>query len=413
MPERQALEKILDITRLMAAKVDLDSLLETIVASTMELLVAERASILLYDAPANQLVSRIAVGEKALRFPADCGIAGATIATRRMINVPDAYADARFNPEVDRHTGFHTRSILSIPLDDFDGELVGVLQVLNKIGSAFNASDEQLAAMLAAQAGVALQRARLLHHYHEKQAMEQAMGIARDIQRGLLPKQAPGLAGFDIAGLSEPADQTGGDIYDFIPLPDNRWLLVVADATGHGIGPALVITEVRAMIRTMCLDGVDLARMLTVTNRFLASELDGRFVTCFIGLLDPEAGTLTYASAGHGPILFYSHRLDEFVQMAATGLPLGMLVEADYAEQEVRVLEEGDFCAVTTDGFFEATAPGGEFFGVERMMVSLHADREQSARQMLQNLYQQTTAFLEGTPPQDDRTGVIVRRLPT
>lgn len=410
MPEHQALEKILDITRLMAAKVDLDSLLEVIMASTLGLLEAERASILLYDAQTNQLISRIAVGEKEIRFPAGCGIAGATIASRQTINVPDAYADARFNQEIDKHTGFRTRSILSLPLSDFEGELVGVLQVLNKAGGAFDADDEQLAAMLAAQAGVALQRARLLHHYHEKQAMEQAMGIAREIQRGLLPKSNPTLADFDIAGLSDPADQTGGDIYDFIALPDDKWLIVVADASGHGIGPALVITETRAMLRATSLEGADLARMLTTTNQLLSGELDGRFVTCFIGLLNPSARTLTYASAGHGPIIFYNRRQDRFMQMSATGLPLGFLADTDYSEVATCSFEEGDFCAITTDGFFEAAAPDGEFYGIGRLTSRLREDRDLDVERMLQNLYEETNAFLKGVPPQDDRTGVIVKR---
>jgi signal transduction histidine kinase len=165
------LQRILEITRLMAATNDLRRLLQLVIDRSMELLDAERASLFLHDADSDELVSYIAAGEGEIRFPADRGIAGATFRGGATIHVPDAYADPRFNQEVDRHTGFHTRNVVSVPLRDHEGELIGVLQVLNKRPGAFSDQDLRLAETLSAQAGVALQRARLIERYVESQRL--------------------------------------------------------------------------------------------------------------------------------------------------------------------------------------------------------------------------------------------------
>ena len=408
---RAGLEKVLEISRAMAATVDLDELLGLIIERSMELLDAERASLFLYEQESNELVSRIAAGEEEIRFPADRGIAGAAATGGETVNVPDAYADERFNPEIDRETGFRTRSILSVPLRDYEGTLVGVLQVLNKRGGPFGGGDIALAETLAAQAGVVIQRARLIEHYLRKQEMERAMQIARDIQQGLLPDGQPDIAGFEVAGFSEPADETGGDTYDFMPTPDGRWMILLADASGHGVGPALVIAETRAMLRAVILHGVDLAGAMATANNLLAADLsDGRFVTCFLGLLDGSAGTLSYSSAGHGPMLFYDRKADSFSQVQATALPLGVLEDTDFSEIISHAFAPGDFAVITTDGFFESANAAGEQFGVERMTELLRRDRELPAAAMIDNLHQAIHEFIDTQSHDDDLTAVVIRK---
>lgn len=406
----QDLQKVLDITRSMAATVDLGSLLESIIERSIELLDAERASLFLYEPETDELVSRIATDADEIRFPANRGIAGETIRKGLTINIPDAYADERFNPDIDRKTGFHTRNVLSVPLRDYQGELVGVLQVLNKREDTFSDYDVSLAETLAAQAGVALQRARLIEHYVRKQEMERAMQIARDIQRGLLPDGPPGIDGFDIAGFSEPADDTGGDTYDFLALGDGRWLLAVADASGHGIGPALVIAQTRAMLRAIGLQGSDVPVVLQTTNDLLCRDLEGRFVTCFLGMLDPATGGLTYASAGHGPFLFYNRKADEFSELSATGLPLGIMNETEYDKVTIDEFSPGDFLIITTDGFFEAANPAGELFGIPRMTDVLRRDRELPVAEMIDNLHKAVIQFAAGQPQADDLTAIVIRK---
>jgi len=407
------LQKVLEITRMMGATVEADGLLQLIIERSIELLDAERASLFLYEPGTNELVSRIATDAEEIRFSADKGIAGAAIREGQVINTPDAYADERFNPEIDKQTNFRTRHILTVPLYGHDGQLVGVLQVLNKKGAegGFTEYDVSLALALGAQAGVSLQRAQLIDHYVQKQEMERAMRIARDIQRRLLPDKPPDIEGFDVAGFSEPADDTGGDTFDFLALPDGKWMLVVADASGHGIGPALVIAETRAMLRATSCQGCNVLTVLDTVNGLLVSDmLEGRFVTCFLGVLDPATATVTYSSAGHGPILFYSRKCDEIVELPTTAIPLGIAGDLGQAGNVVQRFEPGDFLAVTTDGFFEATAADGKEFSIERMCGQLRRDRDLPAADNIASLCRVVGAFTDGEPQADDLTAMIIRK---
>ncbi len=409
-PRQEGLQKVLEISRALAASVDLNNLLGLIVNRAMELLEAERATVFIYDKPRNELYSRVAAGEGEIRAPADKGIAGATIQQNATINVPDVYKDDRFNPEVDRKTGFRTRNILSLPLRDHENGLVGVLQVLNRRNGAFSSDDVWLGEILASQAGVVLQREILIDHYVKKRQMERSMSIARDIQRGLLPAQMPIVEGFDIGGFSMPADETGGDVFDFMPLDEGRWMIIVADASGHGIGPALVIAQTRAMLRALCRKGDDLKRAIDTTNYLLAGDLNAeRFVTCFFGLLEAGEG-LKYISAGHGPMLFYKHAEDQFTQEGATGLPLGVMGDMPYEEIVTHSFDAGDFAVIATDGFFEAVNTSGEQFGLDRMMQHLRRDRDLPAQRMISNLYEAVKSFAGPLEQADDLTIIIIKR---
>lgn len=405
--------RLLEITRRLAAADDLDELLALVVDSSVELLGAQRSTVWLYEPDRNELVSRIATGVDELRVPAEKGFVGEAVHTGQTILCRDAYSDARFNPEVDRQTGFVTRNLMSVPLRDFEGRVNGVLQVLNLAGEITDAN-VALAETLGAQAGVAIQRAQLIGHYVEKQKMQRAMQIAREIQQGLLPKTAPVIEGFEVAGFSDPADETGGDTFDFIELPDGQWAFVVADATGHGIGPALVVAETRAMLRAGALLDARtegrVARMLATANRLLAADLDGsRFVTCFLGILEPATATLTWASAGHGPILFYHADEDRFEDVAATDVPLAILPDATFEGVETFRFRPGSLAIITTDGVFEAPNARGEMLGVEGMVAQLRATLDRPVGQMLCELRQAVQRHTAGTPQADDITAIAIR----
>ena len=409
------LKQVLEISRAMVATNELGDLLTLIINHALTLLGVERATLFLYDEATDELVARIATGVDELRVPADKGICGQTVQTGKTIVVPDAYADERFNPQVDKDLGFRTRNLMTIPLKGCQDNLVGVLQVLNKRSGDFSDWDIDLAEALGAQAGVALQRARLLEHFLEKQKMERAMQIARDIQRGLLPDKPPSIAGFEVAGLSDPADETGGDTFDFIPLANGQWAFVIADATGHGIGPALVIAETRAMLRACAhfskAGAGDVTHILDTANYLLSQDLGGgSFVTCFLGILDPETHEMTYASAGHGPMIFYRRSEDKFFEVPATFVPLGILEDASYEETKTFHFAPGDIAVVTTDGFFEAFDPASEMFGVPRMLDHIRSDRDLPCQEIIDKLHRAVNAFSAGLEQADDLTAVVIKR---
>lgn len=402
------LRRLLAVTRQMAATVDLTELLRTIVDATCEVLDCERATVFLYDPKTDDLYSRVATGVESIRFPATRGIAGAAAAQRSVVNVPDAYEDKRFNPEIDRQTGFRTRNLLTFPLENLSGELMGVLQALNKRTGPFTVEDEELARVLSAQTGVALHRYALLEEYAEKQRMGRDLEIARRIQLAQLPKDNPVVEGYEIAGWNRSADETGGDCYDFQRLPDGRVTVLLADATGHGISAALVIAQCRSLTRAMLSIARRLPYVVARVNSILSEDLtDDRFVTAFIGVLDPRRHRLEYIAAGQGPLLCVSATKSE--ARGAGGLPLGVVKEFDCAAERFE-FEPGGTVVLLTDGFFEAMNPAGEPFGEERVIEFVCARPKTPLPQLIEELHAEVQRFTHGARQADDLTAVMIRR---
>ncbi len=403
---------LLEVSRQMAASTELVPLLERIEQATLRVLDCERATVFLYEGCAEELYSMVATGEKEIRFSAKLGIAGEAVRTRRIVNVPDAYADPRFNPEVDRQTGFRTCNLLTFALMGFDGQVVGVLQALNKRGGCFNDEDEELAATLSSLAGVALQRQVLLDEYAEKRRLERDLAIAREIQQSLLPDSPPQIDGYDLAGWNKAADETGGDCYDFVPLANGQWGLMLADATGHGIGPALCVSECRALLRASILDVSDLATGMQRANAVLRDDLPaGRFVTTFFGVLDPLRHVVHYHSAGHGPLLVLRAGDEGASELPATTYPMGIVPELDLGPIPHIALSPGDILLLVTDGFFEWTNAKGEQFGTWRILDLAREHRDASAAELIARLHEAAVAFGQGTRQADDLTAIIVKRL--
>lgn len=415
------LERILDVTRAIGATVDLDDLLGRIAAAATTVLDCERATVFLLDRGRGELFSRVATGIatdgavspiREIRFPTGRGIAGEVAETGRGVNLADPYADPRFNPDFDRQSGFRTTSLLTLPLVGHDGAIVGVLQALNKRGGEFTSRDESLLATLSAQAGVAVARQGLLEAAAVQQRMQRDLDVAREIQQGLLPKTAPALAGWDVAGWSRPADETGGDCYDWLVLSGGRLLVVIGDATGHGIGPALISAEARALLRGTLTQTQDLGDVVPHVNDLLAEDLrDGTFVTAFIGLLDPRSGVVEYSSAGHGPILSFDAASDTVSEHPTHGTPLGMFPGMEYDPATQIALRPGDMLLLFTDGFLEWSRPDGEQFGQERLGEVVRRHRDQPSTDIIRAVYDAVVDFSAGTRQADDCTAVIVRRL--
>lgn len=412
------LERILDAARAIGATVDLDALLGRIADAATAVLDCERATVYLLDHERGELSSRVATGIagspiREIRFPVGVGIAGEVAAGGGAVNLADPYADPRFNPEFDRQSGFRTTSLLTLPLTGHDGAMVGVLQVLNKRGGPFTPRDEWLVSTLSVQAGVAIERQRLLAAAAVQARMQRDLEVAREIQQGLLPRVPPDLPGWDVAGWTRPADETGGDCFDWLRLPDGALALLIGDATGHGIGPALISAEARALVRATVTQSRDLARLVPHVNDLLGEDLrEGTFVTAFIGLLDPAGGRIDYSSAGHGPILEFDAATGTVTEHPTHGTPLGMFPGMEYDPPSRIDLEPGDMLLLFTDGFFEWARPDGEQFGAERLAEVVRRLRDRPAAEIIAAVDAAVRAFAAGTPQADDCTAVVVKRLP-
>jgi serine phosphatase RsbU (regulator of sigma subunit) len=266
-----------------------------------------------------------------------------------------------------------------------------------------------VAGQIRSHVGAALREAEL---QSELERVNHDLDVARSIQQGLFPAKPPGLENFDIAGWNQPADQTGGDFYDWLELPDGRIAISLADATGHGIGPALVGTSCRAYARASFLaEGTQDNGLLDNLNQLLSEDLEGnRFVTYAVIFLDPENSNVRVLSAGHGPILWYKRAADQIETLEAQGIPLGMIAGISYEHGIEESFGEGDILALITDGFFEWENPEGEEFGVKRLENILRESRDFSAEEIVVKLRTAVADFCQGTKQMDDLTAVILKR---
>lgn len=404
------IEPILAVTRRLAAPFDLLTMLEEVVAAAKQVLDAERGSVWLYERETHELVLQVSTGLAQVRVPADAGLVGSCARDRQIINVRDCYADPRFNPQFDRQGNFRTRCMLTLPLVDHKDMLVGVLQVLNKVDGVFGESDEALASSLAAQCAVALQRAQMTGALIEGEKMRRELEMARLVQQSSLPSTMPTIAGYDVFGTSVPADLTGGDTFD-VALTDAGLLVVLGDATGHGLAPALHVTQMHAMLRMAMRLGADLDTACFHLNNQLAETLpDDRFITAFIGLLDTSGHGLRYHSAGQAPILQFDATHDAWQLYKPTGFPLAAMAMPAAKRARSIDIAAGDILVLLTDGVYECHDPAGDMFGEARVCAIIREHCFQPLEKMTESLLTAVRAFSQDAPQEDDITVLLVRR---
>lgn len=404
------MQAILDVTSALAAPFDLKTMLDEVVAAAKQVLHADRGSVWLHDPAADELVLEVATGILPVRVPSGTGLVGACARTRETINVPDCYADPRFDPGVDKASSYHTRSMLTLPLIDHKGVLVGVMQVLNKVGGVFDADDEALATALAAQCAVALQRVRMTESLIEGEKMLQALEVAREVQMSTLPATMPQLSGYEVCGMFRPAELTGGDTFDLAVL-DQGLLVVLGDATGHGIGPALSVTQMHAMLRIAFRLGADLDTAFAQVNNRLAETLaSDRFITAFIGLLDPSTHRLRFHSGGQGPILHFQAATGMCMRHKPTSFPLGAMPLAALRSAMTLEMQPGDLLVLVSDGIYEYHDARGNPFGEQRVHEIVQAHHMKPTAELLAILLQAVRDFAQGAPQEDDMTAVLVKR---
>lgn len=247
--------------------------------------------------------------------------------------------------------------------------------------------------------------------YADRDRVDRDLSIARSIQQGLLPKTAPQIDGYSIAGWSKPADQTGGDYFDWQQFGQKQIAISLADVSGHGIGPALVTAVCRAYARASFAKGTQPARFLRRINALLHEDLPpDRFVTFVIAILEAERNELHLLSAGHGPLLIFRKQTGRVEVLAAHGIPLGVEPDAPYEAGDRLTIEIGDIVLLITDGFFEWQNDRGKQFGIERTIQTLCDTHEGDPEKIIASLYAEVRMFAGQTPQQDDLTAIAIKR---
>ena len=242
--------------------------------------------------------------------------------------------------------------------------------------------------------------------------LQHDLDVARSIQQSLLPRSMPQVAGWDLAAWNQPADQTGGDYYDWQALPNGKFVLALADVTGHGIGPALLASVCRAYARANFRNQDTLLKAMEELNTAVSADVkEGRFITFVAAILGPGEATVELLSAGHAPLFRYWLKRDCFDLMEANALPLG-ISDSFSSDPPNRVeMSPGDLLVLATDGFFEWADATCNRFGTERLEVSLRAAHSKPAAEIISTLYQDVLRFAGGTKQMDDLTAIVLKRI--
>ncbi|MFV2068029.1 MAG: PP2C family protein-serine/threonine phosphatase [Pirellulales bacterium] len=406
--------RLLDAARLLAAESDERAVLDTIGREACVALRCAAARVYRYDAERNELVAMVATeqGAKEIRCGIGEGLIGHVARSHEMIHIANPAHDPRYSEPSDHLTDQPTSNLLAAPLlTPRDDTLLGVLQLLNRDGGPFDELDRQILQDFCRHAAIAIDRTRLFEQLRHRRATEASLEVARGIQRGFMPRRTPSIPGYECATWWMATDAVGGDYCDLIPLKDHRFGLAVADVSGHGLGPSLIMAAVRAALHALVLEYSEPEVLLNLLGRSLSGDLgEDRFITMILAVLDPVDHSIQYANAGQAPVLHFEAATREFFQLESTGMPIGVVDTPHYHQGWPLTVEAGDLLVLATDGIVEAMDRHDRKFGRERLEAILRKTATLPVDEMARQIGEAVQNHYEGTNPPDDLTILLVRR---
>ncbi len=401
--------EIVNIRKLLNSTLRLEKILQIILETATKNLNADRGTVYVIDHKKKELWSKVLQGDVKveIRLPIGKGIAGHVAKTGKSIILKDAYKHPRFNPEVDKKTGYHTKTMLCTSMKDRKGKKIGVIQIVNKMNGYFSNNDIKFLDLLSLDACLAIENSRLFKEALEKERIEKELEVAASIQKMILPKTIPQIDGFEIVGMNVPTKQIGGDYFDVIPLPGGKVALVIADASGKGVPAALLVSTLQACLRAYLESNLSLEELMRKVNRvIIRNSTENKFITFFIGILDPSSKKLEIVNAGHYPPLIA--RNGNLLKVPNTGVILGYIEAATFVRKEY-LLESNDVLVMFTDGITEANNANGEEYGDERLKRIILQNCGKSAHQLKEVIYKDVKAFEGGAEQTDDITILIMK----
>ncbi|MFC1852136.1 SpoIIE family protein phosphatase [candidate division CSSED10-310 bacterium] len=403
------LESLINASHILNSTLNLSELLGLFMNLATKELKADRSTLYLIDKKKNELWSLITQGPDMfeIRLPVGKGIAGKVAATGDIININDPYNDPRFNKEIDRKTGYITRNMLCMPMRNKEGEIIGVMQILNKMEGNFTTEDEYYMENLSVQASIAIENAQLHAEALERRRLEAELRVAFQIQKNLQPSEDPQLDGFSITGMNVPCLEIGGDYYDFIEL-DHALGIAIGDVSGKGIPASLIMANLQAALRVLAPTSRSADEIVTNINILLnKSSTANKFVTFFYGILDFTNRMFTYTNAGHNPPILIRQGEKEHY-LTTNNLIMGAFNDEIYTEADFQ-LKKDDIIVFYTDGITEAMNSQRQSFGEERLIELLMENGQRSVIDMKQIIIDDVTAFSKGQPVHDDITLIILK----
>ncbi len=403
---------LFEATRLLNSTLDLAELLELILKIARNEVQADRGTVFLVNSNRQELWSIVAFGldHQEIRLPFGHGVAGKVAVTGEAVNVADAYALAFFEPSFDQKFGYRTRSLLCLPIRLRTGEIVGVIQLLNKTTAPqFTREDEAFLEKLSEHMAMALENARLHRDAVERHRLERELEMARSIQRSLLPEAPPVVPGFELAVSNEPCCEVGGDYYDFLNLGPQTLLLVIADVEGKGIGSALVMSNLQATLRALVMHLHSLEVLMLSLNEMIYNDTRSRkFLSIFLGLVDTRRNGLHYINAGHVPPLLIKGDSGACQRREEGGPVVGLFPDAEYGRGSAR-LDPGDVLVLYTDGILEVCDSSDEEYGLQRLATCVAHHRNKNAQGIVGAVLGDVNSFSLGGGFKDDRVLMVLK----
>ncbi|MDZ7260816.1 MAG: SpoIIE family protein phosphatase [candidate division KSB1 bacterium] len=412
---RRAVEELSilnEITTAISSTLALDQIVDLIVRKCVKHLKVEQAAGMCLaenkeGKPLQTMVRRADTTANILPYRLDAQLTGWMLKHQQPVLINDFPNDDRFQGVAEEV--FPLRSLLSVPLLA-KGCMIGLLTVFNKKEpDGFSSDDQRLLSIIATQSAQVIENARLLEEEQALLQVQEEMRLAHDIQINLLPKEAPQLSGYDIAGLSLPAQVVGGDYFDFIPVEENRWAICLGDVAGKGLPAALIMANLQATIRGQTLLKPPPKDCLQRSNKLLYQSTDPqKYATLFYGILDGQKHQLCYSNAGHNrPLLFREG--EEPVSLETAGIALSFMENFSY-EEGVISLTPGDLLVIYSDGITEAMNTSDEEFGEEKLAALVKENMGKSANGLIKKVIDAVKQHAGDRPPMDDMTVIVIKR---
>ena len=410
---------------------DLQAVVDQVVQIVAEVLNADACALVLGDVD-GQIEFRASVGWDLSRFGGHAphfspdAAAGMAYYSGQPVRVADLQHDPRTAQPDSIYTVMGFRSVLAVPVAR-SNQRIGALLVNTRAPRHFDDDEIRLMQLMANQAAIAIEQARLQERAMAEQQLRKELEVARQIQTSFLPRQLPNLAGWEFAAHYAAAREVGGDFYDFIPLRDpserpasmpgsflegcNLLGMVIADVSDKGVPAALFMALCRTLVRAVTISGRSPAEAIQRANELILSDSQtDQFITLFYGALDPQAATLRFVNAGHNPPLLARVDAGDILSLYAPGMVLGIMHPIRLVESEVR-FEPGDVLLMYTDGITDARNADGEEFGIERLTRLLLVNRQRPVQELVEVIVQAIDNFVGGREAFDDMTLVALKRV--
>lgn len=375
----ERLSNCIEIANLLNSELSIGKLLSSVMETTQKAFNSDAVSMLLIDPLTGDLTFQIALGDvgdeikEIYRLKKGQGIAGLVAETGEPLNIEDAYDHPGFSQDYDKKTNYRTKAMLCVPLK-VRGEVIGVLQVINKLEEPFIFSNDELDMLItiASSAAVAVDTAKMHKIILQKETLERDLRLAKEVQESFLPKALPEIDNYGFAALNQPALEIGGDFYNFFRLPANKLGIVLGDVSGKGISASLFMARLTSDLQYYTLLYPDPKDLLGQINNVLCERAKrGMFVTLVYMLLDTVENRVRVANAGHmSPIYKDEDGVRLLDTESSKGPPLGILPDVEFGQKTFELGQDSNL-VVYTDGVIEAKDSNGKLFGTKRLLTAI------------------------------------------